>query len=199
VHEHPGHAGAGVPWVLMHRRGDSRDMDARAGYADVVAEVRQALCRRVDAALAAGVAVDRLVVDPGLGFAKRPEHDLALLAHLDGITALGLPVLVGASRKRFLGAVLAADDGRTRTPAERDDATLATTVLAAGAGAWGVRVHSVAGSADAVRMVAAVATARCGAPGRGATRTQDLAHERRTGEPRAPRTATDDTERWRSA
>ncbi|MFQ1002954.1 dihydropteroate synthase [Modestobacter sp. SSW1-42] len=197
-------ADAGVPWVLMHRRGDSRDMDARAGYDDVVAEVRRALCRRADAALAAGVDAGRLVVDPGLGFAKRPEHDLALLAGLPGITALGLPVLVGASRKRFLGAVLAASGGHPRTPAERDDATLATTVLAAGAGAWGVRVHDVAGSADAVRVVAAVGAAaprgaRCGARVRDAAHREDLAHERRPGEPRRPRTGTDDTERWRSA
>jgi dihydropteroate synthase len=150
-------AEAGVPWVLMHRRGNSRDMYAEATYDDVVADVRRELCRRVDAALAAGVAADRIVVDPGLGFAKQPEHDLALLAGLDGITALGLPVLVGASRKRFLGAVLATAEEGPRPPHQRDDATLATSVLAARAGAWGVRVHDVAGSADAVRVVAAVA------------------------------------------
>jgi dihydropteroate synthase len=150
-------AGAGVPWVLMHRRGNSRDMYAAATYGDVVADVRRELCERADAALAAGVAAERLVLDPGLGFAKQPEHDLALLAGLDGITDLGFPVLVGASRKRFLGAVLDAAHGRARTPEERDSATLATTVLAARAGAWGVRVHDVAGSADAVRTVAAVA------------------------------------------
>ena len=100
---------------------------------------------RVDAALAAGVAAERIVVDPGLGFAKQPEHDLALLAGLDRITGLGFPVLVGASRKRFLGALLAAPDGRPRPPDRRDDATLATSVLAARAGAWGVRVHDVRG------------------------------------------------------
>jgi dihydropteroate synthase len=155
-------AEAGVPWVLMHRRGNSRDMYAEATYDDVVADVRRELCRRVDAALAAGVAADRLVVDPGLGFAKQPEHDLALLAGLDGITALGFPVLVGASRKRFLGAVLATAQGCPRPPGQRDGATLATSVLAARAGAWGVRVHDVAGNADAVRVVAAVAAA---APG----------------------------------
>ena len=149
-------AEAGVPWVLMHRRGDSRDMYAEATYDDVVADVRRELCRRVDAALAAGVAAERLVVDPGLGFAKQPEHDLALLAGLDRIAELGFPVLVGASRKRFLGAVLATPDGQPRPPDGRDDATLATSVLAARAGAWGVRVHDVAGSADAVRVVAAV-------------------------------------------
>jgi dihydropteroate synthase len=169
-------AEAGVPWVLMHRRGDSRDMYAGARYDDVVADVRRELCERVDAALAAGVAAERLVVDPGLGFAKQPEHDLALLAHLDRITALGFPVLVGASRKRFLGAVLATAGGRSPPPDQRDSATLATSVLAARAGAWGVRVHDVAVTADAVRVVAAVATsapppARCGAAMRGLTGT----------------------------
>ena len=152
----PAVADAGVPWVLMHRRGDSRDMYAEARYDDVVADVRQELCRRVDAALAAGVAADRIVVDPGLGFAKQPEHDLALLAGLDRIVGLGFPVLVGASRKRFLGALLATADGRPRPPDQRDHATLATSVLAARAGAWGVRVHDVAGTADAVRVTAAV-------------------------------------------
>ena len=159
----PAVADAGVPWVLMHRRGDSRDMYAQATYDDVVADVRRELCARVDAALAAGVAAERIVVDPGLGFAKQPEHDLALLAGLDRITELGFPVLVGASRKRFLGALLAAPDGQPRPPSQRDSATLATSVLAARAGAWGVRVHDVAGSADAVRVVAAVGDS---APGR---------------------------------
>jgi dihydropteroate synthase len=155
-------ADAGAPWVLMHWRGHSRDMDAAARYDDVVADVRRELCRRVDAALVAGVAAERLVVDPGLGFAKRPEHDLALLAGLDRITELGFPVLVGASRKRFLGTVLASPGGSLRPPAGRDDATVATTVLAVAAGAWGVRVHDVPGSADAVRVVAAAAEARAG-------------------------------------
>jgi dihydropteroate synthase len=150
-------ADAAVPWVLMHRRGHSRDMYTEATYDDVVADVRRELCARVDAALAAGVAAENVVVDPGLGFAKQPEHDLALLAGLDRIGDLGFPVLVGASRKRFLGALLAAPDGRPRPPDQRDRATLATSVLAARAGAWGVRVHDVAGSADAVRVVAAVA------------------------------------------
>ena len=153
-------ADAAASWVLVHRRGESRDMYARASYDDVVADVRRELCRRVDAAMAAGVAAERLVVDPGLGFAKQPEHDLALLAGLDRITDLGFPVLVGASRKRFLGAVLGTADGRPRPPGGRDAATMATTVLAARAGAWGVRVHDVAGSADAVRLVAAVDTGR---------------------------------------
>jgi dihydropteroate synthase len=140
-------------------------MYAEATYDDVVADVRRELCRRVDAALAAGVRAERIVVDPGLGFAKQPEHDLALVGGLDRIVDLGFPVLVGASRKRFLGAVLAGPDGRPPPPGRRDSATLATSVLAARAGAWGVRVHDVAGSADAVRVVAAVGGATPGPAG----------------------------------
>jgi dihydropteroate synthase len=181
-------ADAGVPWVLMHRRGDSRDMYAEATYDDVVADVRRELCQRVDAALAAGVAAERIVVDPGLGFAKQPEHDLALLAGLDRIIELGFPVLVGASRKRFLGALLASPDGQPRPPDQRDRATLATSVLAARAGAWGVRVHDVAGSADAVRVVAAVSAA--------ASKAQTLAP---TAPAREDRRTDGHTERWRSA
>ncbi|WP_369131090.1 dihydropteroate synthase [Modestobacter roseus] len=150
-------ADAGVPWVLMHWRGHSRDMYAAASYTDVVAEVRAELTARADAAVAAGVDAGRLVLDPGLGFAKRPEHDVALLRHLDALVDLGLPLLVGASRKRFLQAVLTEQGGVVRTAEQRDPATLATTVLAAQAGAWGVRVHEVAGTADALRVLAAVA------------------------------------------
>jgi dihydropteroate synthase len=158
-------------------------MYAEARYDDVVADVRRELCLRVDAALGAGVPAEQLVVDPGLGFAKRPEHDLALLAGLDRIIDLGFPVLVGASRKRFLGALLATPDGHPRPPDRRDDATLATSVLAARAGAWGVRVHEVAGTVDAVRVVAAADRPRGPQPRpRPAHRTS----------------ATEHTERWRS-
>jgi dihydropteroate synthase len=149
-------AATGVPWVLMHWRGPSRLMYAPADYHDVVREVRDELLARVDAALAAGVCEGQLVLDPGLGFAKRPPHDLALLASLDQLVALGFPLLVGASRKSFLGAVLADAGGGPRPAPERDHATLATTVLAAQAGAWGVRVHDAGSSADAARLVAAV-------------------------------------------
>jgi dihydropteroate synthase len=109
----------------------------------------------VDSALAAGVSEHALVLDPGLGFAKRGEHNWALLANLPALLALGLPVLLGASRKRFLGALLAGPDGAPRPPDGREDATAAVTVLAAKAGVWGVRVHDVAASVDAVRVVAA--------------------------------------------
>ncbi|MGY1728220.1 dihydropteroate synthase [Geodermatophilus sp. SYSU D01062] len=153
-------ADAGVPWVLMHWRGHSREMYAQATYGDVVAEVCAELSGRVDAALAAGVDAAQLVLDPGLGFAKQAAHNWALLAALPRVVSLGLPVLVGTSRKSFLGRLLAGPDGALRPAPGRDAATLATTVLAAEAGAWGVRVHDAAGSADAVRTVAAVQRAR---------------------------------------
>jgi dihydropteroate synthase len=115
-------------------------------YDDVVADVRAELSARRDAAVDAGVT--DLVLDPGLGFAKDASHNWTLLQHLDALSALGRPLLVGASRKAFLGALL---DGRGS--AGRDAATAAVTVLAAQAGAWAVRVHDVAASADAVRVV----------------------------------------------
>jgi dihydropteroate synthase len=131
-------------------------MYAQAHYDDVVTEVCDELTARRDDALAAGVAAEQLVIDPGLGFAKNAPHNWALLAGLDRIVGLGLPVLVGASRKTFLGRLLAGPDAEPLPPERRDAATLATTVLAAGAGAWGVRVHDVAASVDAVKVVAAV-------------------------------------------
>jgi dihydropteroate synthase len=149
-------ADAGVPWVLMHWRGHSKRMYAQAHYDDVVTEVCDELAARRDDALAAGVAAEQLVLDPGLGFAKNAPHNWALLAGLDRIVGLGLPVLVGASRKTFLGRLLAGPDAEPLPPERRDAATLATTVLAAQAGAWGVRVHDVGGSVDAVKVVAAV-------------------------------------------
>jgi dihydropteroate synthase len=145
----------GVPWILMHWRGHSKDMTSLANYADVVTDVRDELSDRVDAALAAGVSPDALVLDPGLGFAKHAEHDWALLQRLDVLGKLGFPVLVGASRKRFLGRLLAAPDGTPRPPDGREVATAAVSALAAAAGVWGVRVHDVDSSLDAV----AVATA----------------------------------------
>jgi dihydropteroate synthase len=149
-------AEAGLPWVLMHWRGHSRDMAAAALYGDPVAEVRRELLDSVDRAVAAGADAGQLVLDPGFGFAKELPHDLALLAHLDAFVDLGFPLLVGTSRKRFLGRVLTGSGDRVPSPAERDTATLATSVLAAQAGAWAVRVHAVAATVDAVRVVAAV-------------------------------------------
>ena len=129
-----------------------------AVYDDVVREVRDELTQRVETAVAAGLDPGRIVVDPGLGFGKRPEHNWPLLASLRTIGVLAgrtFPVLVGASRKGFLGVVLADQDGTPRPFAGRDGATVATTALAAAAGAWCVRVHQVPANADAVRVVAA--------------------------------------------
>jgi dihydropteroate synthase len=144
-----------VPWILMHWRGPSDVMNQLAHYSDVVAEVRAELVARVDAAVLAGVDPGALVLDPGLGFAKTAAHNWALLGHLDVLIELGFPVLVGASRKRFLGSLLAGADGQDRRCDGRDTATAAVSALAAAAGAWGVRVHDVASSRDAI----AVATA----------------------------------------
>ncbi|MCP2347669.1 dihydropteroate synthase [Nonomuraea roseoviolacea subsp. carminata] len=148
-------ADTGVPYVVMHWRGHSADMDDRAVYADVVTEVREELAKRVDLVLAEGVSEEQIVLDPGLGFAKNADHNWALLAGLPRLADLGYPLLVGASRKRFLGRLLAGDDGAPRPFSRSDDATVAVTALAARAGAWCVRVHKVAPNADAVRVAAA--------------------------------------------
>jgi dihydropteroate synthase len=155
-------AKAAVPYVVMHWRGHSHDMDTRAVYADVVGEVKDELQARINVIVREGVDPSRLIVDPGLGFAKRPQdnHNWTLLAHLDALLDLGHPVLVAASRKRFLGRLLAAPDGTPRPFAESDDATVAITALAAAAGAWCVRVHNVRPNADAVRAAAAWGAAR---------------------------------------
>jgi dihydropteroate synthase len=147
-------ADSDVPWALMHWRGHSKDMNALAHYDDVVSEVREELSARVEAALAAGVHESAIVLDPGLGFAKQAGHDWALLRGLDAILGLGFPVLLGASRKRFLGRLLAGADGKPRPPDGREDATAAISTLAAAKGVWGVRVHDVGRSMDAVRVVA---------------------------------------------
>ncbi|MEV5497605.1 dihydropteroate synthase [Nonomuraea fuscirosea] len=148
-------AATGVAYVVMHWRGHSHDMDTRAVYADVVTEVREELSKRVDLVLAEGVTEEQIVLDPGLGFAKNAEHNWALLAGIPQLTELGYPLLVGASRKRFLGRLLADADGTPRPFSRSDDATLAVTALAAQAGAWCVRVHEVGPNADAVRVAAA--------------------------------------------
>ncbi|MER7081363.1 dihydropteroate synthase [Saccharopolyspora kobensis] len=148
-------ADTGLPWVLMHWRGHSKDMNSLADYSDVVAEVRDELLRQVDTALRAGVAAEAVVLDPGLGFAKTGRHDWQLLQRLDAFVELGFPVLVGASRKRFLGKLLADADGAPRPPAGRETATAVVSALAADRGAWGVRVHDVRQSLDAVAVTAA--------------------------------------------
>jgi dihydropteroate synthase len=151
---------AGCPWILMHWRGHSDRMRDFAHYDDVVKDVRYELLDRVDAALAAGVEASRLVIDPGIGFAKTAVHNWALLAALSEFVGTGLPVLVGASRKSFLGALLADADGGRRPVHEREDATTAITAHCAASGVWGVRVHAVRASVDAALTVAAIEAAR---------------------------------------
>ncbi len=153
-------AAAGAPFVVMHWRGFLEGGSIEGVYTDVVTEVAEELHARVEAVLEGGVAADRVIVDPGLGFSKGADHDLALLARLDRVLALGHPVLVAASRKRFLGRVLAGPDGAPPPARERDAATAAVSALAAQAGAWAVRVHEVRATADAVRVTRAIAQAR---------------------------------------
>lgn len=149
-------AEAGVPWVLMHWRSVSADRPHEVPrYRDVVAEVRAELLASVDDAVAAGVDPAKLVIDPGLGFAKTGQHNWALLHALPELVATGFPVLLGASRKRFLGTLLAGPDGSLRSPDGRETATAVISALAALYGAWGVRVHDVRASVDALKVVGA--------------------------------------------
>ncbi|MGW3645530.1 dihydropteroate synthase [Streptomyces sp. NPDC000878] len=147
-------AAAGVPYVAMHWRAPSLEMDRHVDYRDVVAEVRDELGRRLWELTERGVDPARIILDPGLGFSKRPEHDWMLLAGLGSLRQLG-PLLVGASRKRFIGAALAAGGAGEVPPGERDVATAAVSALAAVSGAYCVRVHDVPASLDAVRMASA--------------------------------------------
>jgi dihydropteroate synthase len=164
-------AKAAVPYVVMHWRGHSHDMYSRAVFQDVVREVHDELTQRVDAAVAEGVDPSLIVLDLGLGFSKLPDwqgpnaHNWDLLARMGEVARIGgrdFPVLVGASRKGFLGRLLAGPEGTPRPAEGNDDATVAVTVLAAAAGAWCVRVHQVPANVDAVR----VAAAWCAAAGR---------------------------------
>lgn len=124
-----------APYILMHWRGHSKDMNTKAIYGDVVADVSAELKKQIDKALTAGISKDNLIIDPGIGFAKEADHNWELINRIDEIMALGYPVLVGASRKRFLGG---------DSPQERDHATLKVTEGLVGKGIWGVRVHVVA-------------------------------------------------------
>jgi dihydropteroate synthase len=153
-------ADSGATYVVMHWRGHSTRMQSLATYDVVVQDVCRELAQRVEDLGAAGVRREQIVLDPGFGFAKLAAHSWRLLAHLDQVQALGLPVLVGTSRKSFLGrlGVPAGDPPRPST--DRDAATAATTVVAGMAGVWGVRVHHVPSSLDALRVVAAMREAR---------------------------------------
>jgi dihydropteroate synthase len=149
-------AAAGAPYVAMHWRAHSDHMGDFARYdaaGGVVAAVCEELSQRVEAMLTAGITPDRIVLDPGLGFAKRAEHNWQLLAGLDAVQALGHPVLVGASRKSFLGSLLPGPDGSPRPVDRREDANTAVTVHLAQQGVWGIRVHDVRASRDALAVV----------------------------------------------
>jgi dihydropteroate synthase len=143
----------GAAYVAMHWRAHSAVMREHATYDDVLVDVRTELAQRLEAAIAAGVGEDRLVVDPGLGFAKTADHNWELLQRLSELDSLGVPVLVGSSRKSFLGTLLADPDGSPRPVLDREDANVALTTIAAIHGVWGVRVHEVRASLDAIRVV----------------------------------------------
>jgi len=144
-----------LPYIAMHWRGHSTGMQSRAVYDDVVEDVLRELAERRDALLGGGIDEERLVLDPGLGFAKNAEHNWALMAALPALHDLGHPILLGASRKTFLGR-LGRDEGATPRPAaERDVETTATSVMAAMAGLWCVRVHDVASTVRALTVVQA--------------------------------------------
>lgn len=137
--------------IVGHWRGPSDEMYARAEYTDLAREVTVELGDRVRAAAAAGISPDRIILDPGIGFGKTPEQSWQTLHHLSRIRALGFRVLVGTSRKRFLTTAL----GDDATEQQRDLATAVTSVLAAQAGAWGVRVHNVSETRDALAVLGA--------------------------------------------
>jgi len=148
-------ADAGVPWILMHWRSVTAERPHDIpGYGDIVADVKAELLGSVDAATSAGVDATRLIIDPGLGFAKNAQHNWALLRALPEFVATGIPVLIGASRKRFLGSLLAGEGG-VREPAGRETATAVISALAALHGVWGVRVHDVRATVDALKVVEA--------------------------------------------
>ena len=125
----------GTFYILMHWRGHSADMNSKAIYGDVVLDVKNELSHQIEKALTAGISAEKIIIDPGIGFAKEAEHNWELIRRVNEIVDLGYPVLIGASRKRFLGG---------DSPLEREAATLELTKGLVGRGVWGVRVHSVA-------------------------------------------------------
>jgi dihydropteroate synthase len=153
-------AASDATYVAMHWRAHGDRMQQHAVYdgpGGVVAAVRDELAARVEAAVAAGIGRERLVVDPGLGFAKTASHNWALLRHLDALDELGLPLLVGASRKSFLGTLLAGADGTPRAVDDREHAGVALSMLLAQHGVWGIRVHDVRATMDALAVWEALA------------------------------------------
>jgi dihydropteroate synthase len=135
-------ADLGCKYTLMHWRGHSKDMNSKAIYGDVVADVIEEVTMQLDKALAAGVKRENVILDPGLGFAKDPEHNWEILNRIEEFTALGYPVLIGHSRKRFLGG---------DNPDGREEATVAVTQSLVGKGIWAVRVHGVKANVEVVK------------------------------------------------
>lgn len=142
----------GIQYVIMHWRGDSKSMQDNARYLDVVKEVKEELEQRIDAAIETGVSPEQLIIDPGIGFAKLSEHNWELLRNIDRLSLLGYPILVGASRKRFLGELL----GDVK-PEQREAASIAITAAMARAGVWAVRTHSVRPHRDVIETISALA------------------------------------------
>ncbi len=154
-----------VPYILTHRRGDAGTMDTLTDYRDVAEDVAAELAGVRDKLYAAGVTPQQIILDPGLGFAKTEAQNWELLQRLDVLAAMGHPILIGASRKRFLGTLLTVA-GKSAAPGERDAATAAITAISAARGAWAVRVHDVAANLDAVKVAARMAPAKpAAAPG----------------------------------
>ena len=145
-----------TPYILMHWRGPSNIMNTLTDYADVVVDVAAEISQQVDVAVAAGIARERIAIDPGIGFAKTVEQNWPILKHLDVLEGIGLPILMGASRKKFLGELLA-KDGVARDSDERESATTAISTLMAVRGLWAVRVHDVKSSSDAIAVVDRIA------------------------------------------
>ena len=140
-----------VQYVIMHWRGHSKSMQELATYKDVVKEVKEELEERVNSAIEAGVDPDQIIIDPGIGFSKSPEHNWELLKNLDRLSLLGYPILIGASRKRFLGELTGGSN-----PDEREAATLAITAAMAKQGVWAVRTHSVKPHRDVIATISAL-------------------------------------------
>ena len=147
-------ASRGTSYVLMHWRAHSLTMQEHAEYGDVVDDVLRELAEQLVAARDAGIAPGRIAIDPGIGFSKTAEQNWDVLAGMERLHELGHPVLIATSRKRFLGSLLADANGELRPPARREDATTATSALAAAAGAWCIRAHAVRPSLDAVLVAA---------------------------------------------
>jgi dihydropteroate synthase len=140
-----------IQYVIMHWRSHSKTMAEHALYKDVIKEVREELEERINSAIEAGVDPEQLIIDPGIGFAKTSEHNWELLKNLDRLALLGYPILVGASRKRFLGELVGGE------PDQRESASIALTAALAKQGIWGVRTHSVKPHRDAIAIVEALA------------------------------------------